>query len=131
MNMDALLELIFSFLQNFFASDNSNSVVDVTPRESDDKPVILSTSPSSDGEPKKPKGDAEICKVLTDQVIEIHKSARFVPVTTIEEIDNDKRKHMAGALGVKLPILGDKFISGCISFPAPAPAPDTPAPDKK
>lgn len=121
--MSELLELILSILQDFFATDNSDSVVDVTPSESGDKPKILATSPSGDEEPKKPKGDSEICKKLTDKVTEMHNNT-WKPITVLEKVDEDGRKHVAVAAGRKLPIIGDKFVSGSGSFPAPGPAPD-------
>jgi hypothetical protein len=67
-NLNKRMEFIIEFLLNslgFFASDNS---VDVT----SDKIKLLATSPSSnekDEEPKKPTGDSEICKKLTDRIV--------------------------------------------------------------
>ena len=106
--MFELLELILSILQDFFAIDNNDSVADITPSESGNKPTILATSPSPDGggEPKKPVSDSAICKELTYRVTEIYNSG-WKPVTVIEETDGNGRKHVAVAAGGNFSILGD------------------------
>jgi hypothetical protein len=72
-NLNKRMEFIIEFLLNslgFFASDNS---VDVTSDKIEaDEIKLLATSPSSnekDEEPKKPTGDSEICKKLTDRIV--------------------------------------------------------------
>jgi len=53
-----------------------------------------------------PKGDSEICKRLTDQVIEMQKNSILNPVSTIGQVDDESRKHIAVACGVKIPFVG-------------------------
>jgi hypothetical protein len=53
----------------------------------------------------------------------MQKSSRLNPISTIEHIDAEGRKHIAVAGGVKIPLVGDKTVTGCVSFPAPSPAP--------
>ena len=55
---------------------------------------------------KPPKGDSEICKRLTDQVIEMQKNSTLNPVSTIEQVDDEGRKHIAVAGGVKILLVG-------------------------
>ena len=52
----------------------------------------------------------------------MQKNSTLTPVSTIEQVDDEGRKHVAVAGGVKIPFVGDKTVSGCISFPAPSPA---------
>lgn len=88
--MFELLELILSILQDLSAADNSDSVVNSIPYETNiDEPRILASSPSEDGKPKKtPKGDAGFCKELTDKVINMHRNSSIVnPFTVVVEKD--------------------------------------------
>lgn len=125
--MFELLEQILNSL-DFFTDGNSSSNTDAVPHITESEPEVLATSPSGDdsGVPgsKKPKGDSEICKKLTDQVIEMQRNSTLNPIFTVEYVDEDGRKHIAVAGGVKIPFVGDKTVNGCVSFPAPASAPD-------
>lgn len=123
-----ILELILSTL-GFFASDSNDNTIDVTSDKIESEPKVLATSPSGNekNEPglssqptdsKKPTGDSDICKKLTDQAIEAKKQTYFNPIVTIEETDANGRKHVAVAAGATVPFLGDKNVTGCVSFPA-------------
>jgi len=124
-----MFELLEQILNNldFFTNDNSSSNIDAVSHITESEPEFLATSPSGDekGAPgsKKSKGDSEICKRLTDQVIEMQRNSTLNPISTVEYVDEDGRKHIAVAGGAKLPFVGDKTVSGCVSFPVPAPAP--------
>jgi len=124
--MFELLQEILNSL-DFFTDGNSSVNTDAIPHVIEFKQEVLGTSPSGNDTgasgSKPPKGDSEICKRLTDQVIEMQKNSTLNPVSTIEQVDDEGRKHIAVAGGVKLPFVGDKTVSGCVSFPAPSPAP--------
>lgn len=100
--LELLLELITSSL-GFFASDNDDNAIDVTTNKMESDSKVLATSPLRDekGEPgsssqptdsKKPKGDSEICKELTDRVTDAQK-ASFKPIVILEEINEEGRKN--------------------------------------
>ena len=131
--MFELLELILNNL-SFFASDNNSSNIDVTLNEMKSEPKVLATSPSggekiesdSSSQPtdsKKSKGDPDICKKLTEQVMAIQKT-ELKPLVTLQETSEDGRKHLAVSAGFNVPFIGDQRITGCLSYPAPAPGPD-------
>ena len=121
------LEEILNSL-DFFTDGNSSSNTDAVSHITESEPEVLATSPSGDesGAPgsNPPKGDSEICKKLTDQVIEMQRNSTLNPLSMIEHVDEDGRKHIAAAGGAKIPFVGDKTVSGCVSFPAPASALD-------
>lgn len=125
--MFELLEQILNSL-DFFIDDNSSINTDAVSHIKESEPEVLAISPSGDesGAPgsKNPKGDSGICKKLTDQVIEMQRNSTLNPISTVEHVDEDGRKHIAVAGGFKIPFVGDKTVNGCVSFPAPTSAPD-------
>lgn len=82
---------------------------------------ILSTSPPGEDSDKPSSSDADFCHKLTAQVTEMHKSqSLFHPVTVITEKDENGRTHTAVAAGAKFPVVGDKTVTGCVSYPSTA-----------
>ena len=53
----------------------------------------------------------------------MQKNSTFNLLSTIEQVDEEGWKHIAFAGGVKMPLVGDKTFSGCLSFPASLPTP--------
>ena len=132
-----MFELLEQILNNldFSINNNSDNTIDVLSHNVKGEPKVLEISlsgdekggqrsPSQPESTKKPQGDSEICKFMTDRVIEMQKQAKFNPISTLEHVDEHGRKHVAVAGSVKLPVVGDKTISGCVSFPALVPASD-------
>jgi len=144
--MFELLELILSIILDSSGLGSTNSLTELTPG----KIEPLATSPSTgDAEGSAPggsdrgsegkssaskpkpvdmdtsgKSDSEICKEMTDMVIEMQKKESLLhPVTTIEVVDDAGRKHVAFLAGKDTYVFGDKKANGCVSFPAPGPAP--------
>lgn len=125
-----MLELLEQILENsfyFVSDDNISSNTDAISHMMESEPEVLATSPSEGGSgasgAKQPKGDSEFCKKLTDDVLEMQRSSRFNLLSVVEHVDENNRKHVAAAAGAKIPLVGDIAYNGCISFPAPTPAP--------
>jgi len=53
------------------------------------------------------QSEAEICKKLTEKVIELHNK---------QESHHNNRKHLAVTAGGDYFIIGDKKFTGCVSF---------------
>lgn len=124
--MFELLQEILNSL-DFFTDGNSGDNTDAIPHVTEVKQEVLGTSPSGNDTGALGsiplKGDSEICKQLTDTVIEMHKNSKLNPISTIEHLDDEGRKHIAVAGSVKTPFVGDKTVNGCVSFPASSRAP--------
>jgi hypothetical protein len=75
--MFELLQEILNSL-DFFTDGNSSGNTDAIPHVTEFKQEVLETSPSGNDTgasgSNPPKGDSEICKRLTDQVIEMQKT---------------------------------------------------------
>jgi|JI102314A2RNA_FD_contig_31_5256849_length_3535_multi_8_in_0_out_0_3 hypothetical protein len=80
---------------------------------------ILSTSPPGEDSDKPNSSDVDFCHKLTAQVTEMHKSQSLLhPVILITEKDENGRTHTIVAAGANLPALGDKIVTGCVSYPS-------------
>lgn len=90
-----MFELLEQILNNldFFTDNKSNSNTDAVSYITESESEVLATSFTGDKKSapgsKKPKGDCEICKTLTDQVIEMQRNSTFNPLSSLEHADED------------------------------------------
>lgn len=110
------LEIICDILNLDAVADNQDIIDNTCLNET--KP--MATSPTGEDAGNKPQvSDPDICKKLTEKVIEAHKNQSYLhPVTTLTETDEHGRTHTAIAGGATLPVLGDKTVTGCVSYPS-------------
>lgn len=124
-----MIELLEIILDILYSCSENNYALNTVPEDkisvlsSEAKP--MSTSLSSDewndlsSNKKKSTNDSDACKKLIYKVNELNsKQSPFHAFIMIEETNEEtNQKHAAFVLGDKYPIIGNKKINGCLSYP--------------